>query len=237
MMHRAVFLDRDRTIIEDPGYISDPSLVRLLPGADLAIKSLRQGGYLAVVVTNQSAIARGLITEEVLEKIHGEMRRQLAASVGAHLDAVYYCPFHPEGTVEPYAVDSEDRKPHPGMLLRAAKDLDIDLTASWMVGDSPGDIEAGQRAGCRTIRIRVLGTAETTATDDESVQPDFAVRNLLEAAKIILQATPRASRPGALAASAGPSGAGGPEAAMTDREILQEILRQVRELVRRMGKD
>ena len=79
MPNRAVFLDRDHTIIEDPGYISDPAGVKLLPGADLAIKALRQAGYLAVVVTNQSAVARGLVTEETLEKIHGEMRRQLAA--------------------------------------------------------------------------------------------------------------------------------------------------------------
>lgn len=236
MTHRAVFLDRDRTIIEDPGYISDPSVVKLLPGADLAIKGLRQGGYLAVVVTNQSAIARGLLTEEMLERIHGEMRRQLAASVGAHVDAIYYCPFHPEGTVEPYAVDSQDRKPQPGMLLRAAKDLDIDLGASWMVGDSPRDVEAGQRAGCRTIRIRVPETAETTETDDQNVQADFVVRNLLEAAKIILQSPPRAVRPSPASAGAG-SSAGGAEAGMTDHEMLQEILRQVRELSRKIGKD
>jgi hypothetical protein len=152
------------------------------------------------------------------------------------LDAIYYCPFHPEGTVEPYAVDSQDRKPQPGMLLRAAKDLDIDLGASWMVGDSPKDVEAGQRAGCRTIRIRMPETAEATEMDDQNVQADFVVRNLLEAAKIILQATPRAVRPSAASAGASASAAGA-EAGMTDREMLQEILRQVRELSRRMGKD
>jgi D-glycero-D-manno-heptose 1,7-bisphosphate phosphatase len=234
MANRAVFLDRDRTIIEDPGYISDPGAVKLLPGADVAIKGLRQGGYLAVVVTNQSAIARGLITEETLERIHGEMRRQLAAG-GAHLDALYYCPFHPEGTVEPFARDSDLRKPQPGMLLKAAKDLDIDLSASWMVGDSPRDIEAGQRAGCRTIRIRVpqpLGAEP----EDENVQPDFTVRNLLEAAKLILQAPARAQPrataavPPAAAATAGAPG----EAGMADREILLEVLREVRDLARKV---
>jgi D,D-heptose 1,7-bisphosphate phosphatase len=236
MAHRAVFLDRDRTIIEDPGYINEPSAVKLLPGAGLAVKGLRQGGYLAVVVTNQSGIARGLLTEELLEKVHGEMRRQLAATAGAHLDAIYYCPFHPEGTVEPYAVESPDRKPQPGMLLRAAKDLDIDLSASWMIGDSPRDIEAGQRAGCRTIRIRPLETDAATENDDENVQPDFVVRNLLEAAKIILQAPPRAMRPSVAPPSGVQPHAGGGDAGLSDREILLEILREVRELSRKTEK-
>jgi len=238
MPNRAVFLDRDHTIIEDPGYISDPAGVKLLPGADLAIKALRQAGYLAVVVTNQSAVARGLVTEETLEKIHGEMRRQLAAG-GAHLDALYYCPFHPEGTVEPYAKDSDLRKPQPGMLLKAASDLDIDLAASWIVGDSPRDVEAGQRAGCRTIRVRVPEPPLGAEPEDENVQPDFTVRNLLEAAKLILQAPARAHpRPAALAPSAGaaaPSAAPG-EAGLTDREILLEVLREVRELSRKMDR-
>ncbi len=234
MTHRAVFLDRDRTIIEDPGYIADPGLVKLLPGADLAIKGLRQAGYLAILVTNQSAIARGLLTLETLETIHAEMRRQLAAG-GAHLDAIYYCPFHPEGTVEPYAVDSDLRKPRPGMILQAAREHDIDLSASWMVGDSPRDIEAGQRAGCRTIRIRGPEVSQVGEADDEAVQPDFVVRNLLEAAKIILQAPARAQTPGAAArASAHPSAASG-EAALTDRELLLEILHEVRELSRKLG--
>jgi D-glycero-D-manno-heptose 1,7-bisphosphate phosphatase len=240
MANRAVFLDRDQTIIEDPGYISDPAAVKLLPGVDLAIKSLRQGGYLTVVVTNQSGIARGLLTEEALEKIHGEMRRQLAAG-GAHLDAVYYCPFHPEGTVEPYAVDSDLRKPSPGMLLKAAGDLDIDLSASWMVGDGARDIEAGQRAGCRTIRVRAAAPAVSAEAEDENVQSDFTVRNLLEAAKLILHAPARVhARPGGAAsppraAEGTPPPSPGGEAGLGEREILLEILRQVRELSRKLG--
>ena len=235
MANRAVFLDRDRTIIEDPGYISDPAGVKLLPGADVAIKGLRQAGYLAIVVTNQSAVARGLVTEEMLEKIHGEMRRQLAAG-GAHLEAVYYCPFHPEGTIERVARESDLRKPSPGMLLKAAKDLDIDLAASWMVGDSPRDVEAGQRAGCRTIQIRLPEPALGAEPEDENVQPDFHVRNLLEAAKIILQSSARAqSRPAAQVQGPTPAPASG-EGGMTDRELLQEILRAVRELARKMDK-
>lgn len=237
MASKAVFLDRDRTIIEDPGYISAPGLVKLLPGADLAVRSLREAGYTTIVVTNQSGIARGLLTVEMLEKIHAELRRQLAAG-GAHIDAIYYCPFHPEGTVEGLAVDSELRKPRPGMLLKAAKEYDIDLAASWMVGDSGRDVEAGQRAGCRTIRLRSSdGSLAIGDTPDEDVQADFTVRNLLEASRVILrEASDDRSRASATKTSpdAGPAAgsaatAGKPVEQMNDREILMEILHRLRQ--------
>ena len=109
MSNRAVFLDRDNTVIEDPGYLADPGAVKLLPGVELAIKSLTQAGYKIVIVTNQSGIARGRLTIEMLEKIHAEMQRQLAER-GAHVDGIQYCPYHPEGTVEEFSQDSELRK-------------------------------------------------------------------------------------------------------------------------------
>jgi D,D-heptose 1,7-bisphosphate phosphatase len=186
MANKAVFLDRDHTLIEDPGYLSDPASVKLLPGVDLALKSLAAGGFKTVVATNQSGVARGLLTEETVGHIHAELRRQLADK-GAHLDAIYYCPYHPEGTVEAYARDSEFRKPQPGMLLKAAQELDIDLVASWMVGDSALDVEAGQRAGCRTIRLRPSATPMPGEVSQEDVQPDFTARNLVEAARTILR--------------------------------------------------
>jgi len=194
MAGKAVFLDRDNTLIEDPGYISDPKVVTLLPGVELALKSLAQCGYKLVVVTNQSGIARGLITEQTLEKIHAELRRQLSER-GAHLDGIYYCPFHPEGTIEEFAKQSDLRKPQPGMLQLAAKELDIDLSQSWMVGDSARDIEAGQRAGCKTIRVRSRPDRHATPglENDEDVQADCTVRNLVDAARVILRA-PRQGR-------------------------------------------
>ncbi len=194
MASKAVFLDRDNTLIEDPGYISDPKVVTLLPGVELALKSLTQCGYKLIVVTNQSGVARGLLTEETLEKIHGELRRQLSDR-GAHLDAIYYCPYHPEGTIEEYAKESELRKPQPGMLELGAKELDIDLSESWMVGDSARDIEAGQRAGCKTIRVRSRPDHHATPglENDEAVQADYTVRNLVDAARVILRA-PRQGR-------------------------------------------
>jgi D-glycero-D-manno-heptose 1,7-bisphosphate phosphatase len=186
MANKAIFLDRDSTIMEDPGYVSDASAVKLLPGVELALKSLSQAGYKLVVVTNQSGIARGLFTEEALEDIHDELRRQLAER-GAHLDGIYYCPYHPEGTVEAYAKDSDLRKPKPGMLLKAAKDLDLDLSASWMIGDGARDVEAGQRAGCRTIRVRHPHAHHPGEAEDEAAQADFTVRNVVDAARVVMR--------------------------------------------------
>jgi D,D-heptose 1,7-bisphosphate phosphatase len=210
MANKAVFLDRDHTIMEDPGYLSDPSAVKLLPGVELALRSLAQAGYKLVVVTNQSGVARGLLTEHALEGIHEELKRQLGQK-GASLDGIYYCPYHPEGTVEAYAIDSDLRKPKPGMLLKAAADLDIDLSASWMVGDSARDVEAGQRAGCRTVRLRA--TAEQHGEQaDEDVQADYNARNLVDAARLIL----RGVAPAAVlapAAQAGEDASGAPPAA------------------------
>jgi len=245
MPNKAVFLDRDHTLIDDPGYLADPQAVKLLPGVELAVKSLVQAGYKIVVVTNQSGIARGLLTEEALDAIHAEMRRQLADR-GAHLDAIYYCPFHPEGTVETYARESEFRKPQPGMLLKAAEDLDLDLAQSWMVGDSGRDIEAGQRAGCRTIRIRVQSLHLAGETEVEDVQADYTVRNLVDAARVILRAVPVAPRPPAETRPSVPAAtvperpAPAPAAAETtpapeppdDAQVRREILRHVRQLAR-----
>lgn len=239
MVDKAVFLDRDHTIIEDPGYLSDPKAVKLLPGVELAIKSMSQAGYRMVVVTNQSAVARGLVTIETLEGIHEEMCRQLSDH-DAKLDAIYYCPYHPEGTVEPYARESDLRKPQPGMLLAAADELDIDLPASWMVGDSPGDVEAGQRAGCRTIRVRSGASQGQGDGEIEDVQADYTVRNLVDAAKIILsegQELPSDAQDHAEAqgeAEDAPPSAAPPQPSemMSEQEVREEILRYVRQMAR-----
>lgn len=242
MANKAVFLDRDRTVIEDPGYLSDPSAVKLLPGVELAIKSLALAGYRRVVVTNQSGVARGLLTEEALVKIHAEMQRQLAEK-GAHLDGIYYCPYHPEGTVEGYAIDSDLRKPKPGMLRKAADDLDIDLSASWMVGDGPRDVEAGQRAGCRTVRIRTT-TQPPGEEMDEDVQADFNVRNLVDAARLILREDSRTAADEAATAGAAAPGQPAPSppaedlsaapreiTTMGDSQVRREILQHLRQFV------
>jgi len=146
MSEKAVFLDRDDTIIKDSGYINDPEDVNLLPGAARGLLQLRSMGYKLVLVSNQSGVARGIVTEKALGDIH-ERLEELLAKEGAYLDGIYYCPYHPEGSVAKYRRESELRKPNPGMLLRAAEQFDIELGASWAIGDSQRDIEAGLRAG------------------------------------------------------------------------------------------
>jgi len=185
MAEKCVFLDRDNTIIHDPGYLRDPKAVRLLEGAGEALARLAKAGYKLVVVTNQSGIARGMLTDAVLQEIHAEMQRQLKL-YGAAMDAIYYCPYHPEGTVEEFSMDSSDRKPSPGMLLKAADEVGLDLKRSWMVGDSMRDVEAGQRAGCRTVLIAVAQEDRSGQTTDLP-SPDFTAKNLAEAAEIILR--------------------------------------------------
>lgn len=143
----AVFLDRDGTIIEHVHYLSDPLQVRLLPGAAEAIGRLRAAGYACVVVTNQSAIGRGIITEAELGMIHDEMNRQLAAA-GTAVDAIEFCPVVPARD-DLTVVDHFDRKPGPGMLFRATTRLGLDLDDSWMIGDMLSDVLAGVNARCR----------------------------------------------------------------------------------------
>jgi len=145
-VNRAVFIDRDGTINRDVPYCSRPEDFELLPGAAEAIKLLNEHGFKVVVVTNQSGIARGYFTEETLARIHDKMRRELAKH-GARVDAIYYCPHHPED-------NCECRKPKPKMVLQAAKDLDIDLSQSYVIGDDDKDIDLARRAGCRAgIRV------------------------------------------------------------------------------------
>jgi D-glycero-D-manno-heptose 1,7-bisphosphate phosphatase len=149
----AVFLDRDGTLIEERSYITRPDQVKLLPGAAAAIRQLRQAGFACVVVTNQSAVGKGMITLADLGHIHVEMLRQLREA-GTELDGLYSCPFSPSPTDSTKRFHP-DRKPAPGMLLRAAREIGLDLANSWMVGDRDSDVLAGRNAGCReSILIR-----------------------------------------------------------------------------------
>lgn len=153
---KAVFLDRDGTINKYVGFLKNIDDFELIDGVSEAIKKINASGYLAIVVTNQPVIARGEISFEELEQIHNKMETLLGAE-GAYLDAIYFCPHHPhkgfEGERLELKFDCECRKPKPGMLLKAAKDFNIDLNQSWMVGDGENDIQAGRTAGCKTALI------------------------------------------------------------------------------------
>lgn len=182
MANKAIFLDRDDTLIEDPGYISDPDQVKLLDDVPETLNALRAMDYKLVVVSNQSAVARGIVTEEVLGQIHNRLEHLLAQEKSS-LDAIYYCPYHPDGVIPKYRRDSDHRKPNPGMLLDAARDLDIDLHQSWMVGNSPSDVEAGARAGCRTIIVD--SRAHQQKIKPGQREPDYRAVNLKEVVNII----------------------------------------------------
>ena len=187
MSEKAIFLDRDDTLIEDPGYINDPEQVKLLEGVPEALIQLKNLGYKLIIVTNQSAVAHGIVTEKVLGEIHNRLK-QLLADKNAFLDQIYYCPYHPEGVVQKYRKESNSRKPSPGMLLKAADEMDIDLGQSWCIGNSSRDIEAGLRAGCKTILIDMPPSHQRQPPSSASlagVNPDYRAVNIKEAVNII----------------------------------------------------
>lgn len=153
---KAIFLDRDGTINKYVGFLRDIDQFELLPNVSNAIKKINDSGYLAIVVTNQPVIARGEVTRLELNKIHNKMETLLGQD-GAYLNGIYYCPHHPhkgyEGEIPELKIDCDCRKPKPGMLIQASTDFNIDLSQSWMIGDSDNDILAGENAGCKTARV------------------------------------------------------------------------------------
>ena len=156
MRRPAVFLDRDNTIIHNDGDLGNPDEVRLIQGAGPAIASLCGLGYRVVVITNQGGVARGKYTEDDVHAVHARIEDLVREKAnGARIDGFYFCPYHPEGKVSRYKMEHDDRKPKPGMLLRAAADLDLDLSQSWTVGDALRDVEAGAAAGTRTVLLQV----------------------------------------------------------------------------------
>lgn len=182
MSSKAIFLDRDDTLIEDPGYINNPKQVKLLDGVPEALIKLKAMGYKLVVASNQSAVARGIVTEKVLDQIHDRLKHLLAEK-GAFLDGIYYCPYHPDGIVAKYRKESDCRKPKPGMLLAAADEMDIDLGQSWSIGNSARDVEAGLQAGCKTILIDT--PSHQKRLEPGRPAPDYTGVNITEAVNII----------------------------------------------------
>lgn len=172
---KAVFLDRDGTVIHERGYITAADSVELIAGAASAIARLRADGWKVLIVTNQGCVGRGMITEEELGAIHFRMLAMLG-SEGAQIDGVYYCPHHPEGSVPDYAIECDCRKPRPGMLERAASEHDLDLEQCVIVGDTMRDLGAGRAAGTRVILV-LTGHGEETQTeahDADHVAVDLA---------------------------------------------------------------
>jgi D-glycero-D-manno-heptose 1,7-bisphosphate phosphatase len=180
----AVFLDRDGVVIEDTHYIDAIDRVRLIPGSAEAVAALNQAGWLVAIATNQAGVARGLFSIETVQKIHDHLG-ELLLGYGAKVDRVYFCPHHPEGIEEAFRGGCECRKPKPGMLLKAAEELGIDLAQSWMIGDRVSDLEAGAAAGCQTVLVRTgYGNEVNPAELDRgSLKLELIAANLADAVK------------------------------------------------------
>ena len=166
----AVFFDRDGTLMEDAHYCDDPAQVRIYPGVPEALDHLRQAGFRNIIVTNQSGIGRGLITEAQYRAVQQELLRQLGEG---RIDASYFCPDAPD-------VPSTRRKPGIGMVLEAAADFDLDLAAAYFIGDKAADIECGRRAGMRTILVMTGYGAQ------QDCRPDLRAKDVVEAVAMVL---------------------------------------------------
>jgi D-glycero-D-manno-heptose 1,7-bisphosphate phosphatase len=182
----AVFLDRDGTINEEINYLSRIDDFRFLPGAIEAIKTLNDAALLAVVITNQAGVARGYYDEKRITEIHDFMQKQLRRS-GARLDGIYYCPHHPTAGIGKYKIDCACRKPKPGMLEKAAADLKIDLSKSFIIGDKLSDLRAGLAVGCKTILVRTgYGQTVEKALPEKGLKLDYIADDVLEAVRWIV---------------------------------------------------
>lgn len=178
----AVFLDKDGTVLADVPYNVEPERMAYAPMALAGLSRLAQTDLSLVVISNQPGVARGLFAADALNAVSVKLAAMFHAA-GAHLDGFYWCPHHPEGVVQAYAIACDCRKPQPGLLLRAAKELELDLPASWFIGDILDDVEAGNRAGCRTILLDVGN--ETEWRTGPHREPTHRAPDLAAAAQII----------------------------------------------------
>lgn len=191
-MNKAVFLDRDGTVNamvynRDYGTVdspANPDEFKLLAGVGKAIRRINEMGFLAFVISNQPGIAKGKFTLKILEAIDKKMGKELAQH-GAHLDKIYYCLDHPEARIKEYRKNSSYHKPEPGLLLKTAEEFKIDLASSYMIGDGLIDVQAGKRAGCKTILLGRVKCDLCKLMEDLKAKPNFIVSDLAEAVKLI----------------------------------------------------
>jgi len=180
-MNKAIFLDRDGTIIEERGYICHLSRSEIFPFSFEAVRRMNKNHFKVIGITNQSAIARGICTQEQVENLHAEIREKFL-NREVVIDKFYYCPFHLDGVIEKFKKSHPCRKPAPGMLIQAAKDFDIDLSQSYMMGDNLIDIQAGKNAGCKTVLVLTgKGLQTRQRLGKENITPDLISENILTA--------------------------------------------------------
>jgi len=183
-MRRAVFIDKDGTLISNVPYNADPDKIVLERGAVEGLRMLQERGYALIVVSNQAGIAHGYFREDEMQSVIAKVK-QLLGEAGIALDGFYYCPHHPAGKIAQYAFSCSCRKPMPGMLLQAAEEMDIFLPESWMIGDILNDVEAGNRAGCRSVLLN--NGNETVWETNQHNEPAYIANDLREAAQFIVK--------------------------------------------------
>jgi D-glycero-D-manno-heptose 1,7-bisphosphate phosphatase len=188
----AVFLDRDGVLIEDVDLLTVPTQIHILKGVPKALLNLKKSGFKFIIISNQPVVARGMINEEEVNKLQKEINRQLIEAGAPVIDAFYFCPHHPKAALPEYRINCECRKPKPGLIFNAARDHDINLSLSFMIGDRITDIIAGFRAGCRTIQVQtgkhLAPPINTSEPIDITIKPDHISPDLPAAAHWILEA-------------------------------------------------
>ena len=178
--NKCVFLDRDGVLIKDVGYLKNPKDIIILPGSLEALKALKTAGYLLIIVTNQAGVAKGFFSMDDLASVHDRLL-QIYEDNEIRIDDLYFCPHHDKGTVEPYNIKCSCRKPSAGMVLKGVEKFDVDTGRSFMIGDKDSDIMLAKNSGLKSFYIR-----NDMYEHDDNIIPDFYVKDLKEAAEIIL---------------------------------------------------
>ncbi len=185
MSRYAVFLDRDGTLNEDPGYLGDPSKVKLFPGTGKALSILKNKlNFKFIVISNQSGIARGLISQEDVEAVNSKINKLLEPD-NIQIDAFYFCPHHPDFSNKE---EIECRKPSPSLVYKAAEDFNIELNGSYFIGDAPADILCGINAGLKTVLVKTgYGTESISVLQKQNIFPSFVAENITDACNLIIK--------------------------------------------------
>lgn len=182
----AIFLDRDGTLNVDAGYLDRKERLTLFPWSLESVRLLRRAGYAVVVVTNQGGVARGMIEESFVEEVHGIIQSRLA-DIGEELDGHYYCPHEPAGSIEAFRVDCDCRKPKPGMVTRAIRDLGLDIKRSVVIGDKWSDVRLAKQTGARSVLVRTGYGRSQEKLRQEGLSADVVVDTLMDAVNWILR--------------------------------------------------
>lgn len=186
----AIFLDRDGTLIPEADPVTKRSQIFLMPRVDEALKIFKTAGFSLVVITNQTVVARGILTEKEIHEHHIILNNEVGDMAGVAIDRFYVCPHHPDAQIEKYRVNCDCRKPKPGLILRAVHEMGIDVEKSFMIGDRLTDVMAGKRAGCKTVLLETGAHLDPLIISDDldlTIKPDHTCADLYQAARWIVR--------------------------------------------------